>query len=244
MIDRIKNAVISIMPTPIVKGLVQVRNKLRSKSIHELRFWKSWLEIDDGKFNNEHFRNIMLGMAEEEDDNFLGDKVVADFGCGPRGSLVWAKTAKFRIGIDVLADRYAREFAENIISHGMVYLKSTEKVIPMPSDFVDVMFTINAMDHVNSFSTMCKEVIRVIKPGGYFIGSFNLEEPATTTEPQKLSEKKIKQHLLDFLEIETYRVSFPGPHGNQYQPFFDGELKYKVGELGILWVKAKKPLCE
>jgi hypothetical protein len=80
----------------------------------------------------------------------------------------------------------------------------------------------------------------VIKPGGCFIGSFNLEEPATSTEPQRLDEERIKKHLLDYCKVESYRVSTPGPPGNQYQPFFDGEISYQEGELGILWIKAKK----
>lgn len=55
---------------------------------------------------------------------------------------------------------------DNIISHGMIYLKSTEKVIPLPSEFVDIIFTVNAIDHVNNFEIMCDEIIRVLKPGG------------------------------------------------------------------------------
>jgi SAM-dependent methyltransferase len=241
MIIDLKNFVVSIMPKPLVNALVHTRNRFRSKNKHELDFWKSRFKKDDGVFEHAHFEKYMLGMAEEKDDSFLRGKVVADFGCGPRGSLVWAKSAKFRIGIDVLADKYADEFTDNIVSHGMIYLKSTEKVIPLPSDFVDIMFTINAIDHVDSFHAICKEILRVIKPGGYFIGSFNLEEPATTTEPQQLNENKIKKHLLEYLEVESYRITNPGPQGNQYQPFFDGKIIYQPGEPGILWVKAKKP---
>jgi len=48
----------------------------------------------------------------------------------------------------------------------MIYLKSTEKVIPLPSEFVDIIFTVNAIDHVNNFEIMCDEIIRVLKPGG------------------------------------------------------------------------------
>ena len=46
----------------------------------------------------------MLAMAEEPTADFLAGKIVAAFGCGPRGSLVWAPNALLRIGIDVLAD--------------------------------------------------------------------------------------------------------------------------------------------
>jgi SAM-dependent methyltransferase len=236
----LKNLIVSVFPDPLVKGLVRIRNRLRSKGKHELDFWKSRFEIDNGVFVNMHFEKFMLGMAQEEDDGFLKDKIVADFGCGPRGSLVWIKSARVKIGIDVLADSYVTEFAENIKSHDMIYLKSTEEVIPLPSDFVDVMFTINAMDHVSNLPVMCKEVIRVIRPGGYLIGSFKLGEPETTTEPQTLSEDIIKKHLLDYMDVDSYRVTAPGPGSNQYQPFFDNELSYNKGESSILWVKARK----
>lgn len=184
----------------------------------------------------------MLAMAEESNDNFLKGKIIADFGCGPRGSLVWAGSALLRIGIDVLADRYADEFTENITSHGMIYLKSTENVIPLPSDFVDIMFTLNAMDHVDNFSVMCKEIMRVIKPGGQFIGSFNLEEPASICEPQQLNEKIIKENLLNNLEVQSYRISKKGPGENLYAPFFDRNLSYKPGREGFLWVRARKKI--
>jgi len=154
--------------------------------------------------------------------------------------LVWANSAHIRIGIDVLADRYADEFTDNIISHGMIYLKCTENVIPLLSDFVDIMFTLNAIDHVDNFSAMCNEILRVLKPGGHFIGSFNLEEPASSCEPQQLNEKIIKENLLNKMEIQSYRISSKVPKGNLYAPFFDGDLSYKQGQEGCLWVKAKK----
>jgi len=206
----------------------------------ELAFWRSRFEIDKGHFDNSHYKKLMLAMAEEATDKFLKGKIVADFGCGPRGSLTWASPAKLRIGIDVLADRYADEFSDNIIFHKMIYLKSTEKIIPLPSEFVDIMFTFNAIDHVDNFSDMSKEILRVLKSGGEFIGSFNLEEPASPTEPQKLSEKIIKENLLNKLEIISYRITEKGPEGNRYAPFFNGNLSYRPGKEGFLWVRARK----
>ncbi|MGZ4303126.1 MAG: methyltransferase domain-containing protein [Gaiellaceae bacterium] len=222
-----------------------IRSRLIGKTGAELDFWKSKLE-DEGQFENSHFERLMLGMAGEPNVDFLADKVVADFGCGPRGSLVWASPARIRIGIDVLADRYAEEFTSDVLSHGMIYLKSTEHVIPLPSDLLDVMFTMNAIDHVDHFSEMCHEIVRVIKPGGVFIGSFNLEEPASRTEPQRLNEAVIKESLLDYLIVQSYRATgkprqlSPAP-GDGYEPFFEEGLSYTRGEEGILWVRAMKP---
>ncbi len=220
-----------------------IRSRFGKKYASELSFWRNRLKIDNGTFENSHYlyyQRLMLSMAEEPDDGFLKGKVVADFGCGPRGSLVWAISASLRIGIDVLADRYSDEFTDNITSHGMIYLKSTEKVIPLPSDFVDVMFTLNAIDHVDSFSAMCSEIIRVLKPGGEFIGSFNLEEPVTHCEPQTLNEKIIKKNLLNNLDVQSYRITKQGSAENQYKSFFNGNLSYEQGQKGYLWVRAKK----
>ena len=122
----------------------------------------------------------------------------------------------------------------------MIYLKSTEKAIPLPSNFIDIMFTMNAIDHVDNFSVVCDEIIRVIKPDGEFIGSFNLEEPVNVCEPQQLNEQIIKENLLNKLEVKSYRITKKGPTENPYLPFFDENLSYKKGQEGFLWVRAKK----
>lgn len=243
-----QNILLSTLPKPLKKSLRSAQSSISSVFIKnfgkkydsELAFWRSRLEIDNGTFSNAHYERIMLGMAQESNKEFLRGKIVADFGCGPRGSLTWGNTALLRIGIDVLADRYADEFTDNIVSHNMVYLKSTEKVIPLPSNFVDIMFTLNAIDHVYNFHTMCNEILRILKPGGTFIGSFNLEEPASVTEPQRLTENILKENLLAHLDIESYRLSRREPEGDTYAPFLNGTQSYTPGDEGFLWVRARK----
>jgi SAM-dependent methyltransferase len=237
---RVNGQFVKMLPDALKNLLRPVSLWLVKKNVAELSFWRSRFDIDNGNFDNQHFGRIFLAIAQESDDSFLRGKVVADFGCGPRGSLVWAKSALLRIGIDVLADRYADEFTSNIVSHGMIYLKSTEKVIPLPDGFVDVMFTLNAMDHVDRFPDMCREILRVLKSGGEFIGSFNLGEPESPCEPQQLDEKLIKENLLKYLTVKSYRVTRQGPREDFYAPFFRNKLSYSEGEKGILWVRAIK----
>ena len=232
--------ILYLIPVPLMNLFRPIISILGIKYLYELLFWKRGFKINEETFENSRYERIMLAMAEETDDMFLKEKIVADFGCGPGGSLTWVKSASLKIGIDVLADRYADNFKNNIITHGMIYLKSTEKVIPLPSEFIDVMFTLNAIDHVDDFSTMCSEIIRVLKSGGVFIGSFNLEEPPTPWEPQSLTVRIIQEHLLDFLNIESYRISRQGPDGDEYSPFFEKNLSYNEGEQGFLWVRGKK----
>ena len=229
------------IPDSVKSKLQPLRRLLLNKHAVELSYWRRVLESESGTFGNSHYRKIMLAMAEESSDDFVQGKIVADFGCGPCGSLVWAKSAALRIGIDVLADRYVDEFKNEVLSHGMIYLKSTEKAIPLPQSCVDIIFTLNAIDHVDDFSGMCAEIVRILKPGGIFIGSFNLEEPPSPCEPQRLSEDIIKNNLLNQLEIKSYRITIRGPKEDQYAPFYTNSLSYSPGQAGLLWVKAKKP---
>lgn len=207
---------------------------------HELSFWRGRFANDKGMFQNSHFENLFLSMAQETSSEFVNGKIVADFGCGPRGSLVWAKGAALRIGIDVLADHYIDLFSDNLKTHGMLYLKSTENNIPIPSEFVDIMFTLNAIDHVDNFYKMCNEMHRVIRVGGEFIGSFNLEEPESSTEPQRLTEEKIKNNLLNKFKIKTYRTSKRNHGDNPYEFMLNNNFDYKKGQEGFLWVRAIK----
>ncbi|MDP8220900.1 MAG: methyltransferase domain-containing protein [Candidatus Stygibacter frigidus] len=227
------------LPHPLKIILRHIRYCIYNKYDIELAFWRSRLKIDHGTFSNTLYQKLMLAMAEEPDDSFLEDKIIADFGCGPRGSLCWAKSARLRFGIDVLADRYAEEFRDNIVTHNMAYIKSTETVIPLPNNIIDVMFTLNAIDHVDNFPVICAEIIRIIKPGGLLIASFNLEESVSKAEPQILNEQIIKEQLLNFFKIVSYRITTKNSK-NIYEPFFSGKLDYQTGQEGILWVKAVK----
>jgi SAM-dependent methyltransferase len=210
------------------------------KEMAEMRFWRSRHRIDGGCFENGHYERLMLAVAGEPDSAWLTGTVVADFGCGPRGSLVWVSEAAVRIGIDVLAARYATEFPDDIRSHGMVYVTSTERVIPLPSESVDVLFTVNALDHVAELEAMCDELLRILRPGGLLVASLNLDEPPAPSEPQRLTEDVLSSLLLSRLEVESYRTADRPAQGDAYEPFYEGRLGRTPGEPGFLWVRARK----
>lgn len=210
-------------------------NQLKYDS--ELLYWRNRWEKEGHAFSNAHYQRTMLGMAGEADAGFLQGKIVADFGCGPRGSLCWADTARLRIGIDVLADAYAQF---GIASHNICYVCSTEKRIPLPSGYIDVLYTLNAIDHVDQFEIICAELLRILSPGGIFLGSFNLDEPTTECEPQTLTEARVREHLLDPLKVSSYRIAAQGKNGDTYGHFFDGSPAPTSGRR-YLWVRATKP---
>jgi len=104
---------VDILKTIAPKSIKKIiRKRMKDASIDkydaEFSYWKGILKRENGFFNNSHFKEIMLAIAEEISDEFIKGKIIADFGCGPRGSLVWAESAMLQIGIDVLAYRYER----------------------------------------------------------------------------------------------------------------------------------------
>ncbi len=234
-----------ILPTPIFNFLKRIaRNTIKivlRKDGGELAYWQYCFRQEDGEFKNDHYQKTMLAMAERDNNEFLRNKIVVDFGCGPRGSLLWAKEANLRIGVDVLVDQYAERFRSNIIAHDMIYVKSTETTIPLPSDFADIVFSLNAMDRVNDFAKMCAEIYRILTPGGEFICSFNLEMPKSMYVAQKFNQSHIKNTLGNHFKIISYRVA-KWIEGDPYKLFFENDptQEYKEGGKGFLWLRAIK----
>jgi SAM-dependent methyltransferase len=215
------------------------------KHIKELTYWIHRFSEENRNFANGHYKKIMLGMAQEENDSFLNGKIVADFGCGPRGSLVWTNAPKLRIGIDVIVDKYYDCFGEEMINDGYLYIQSTEKYIPIPTNFVDVVYTMNSMDHTANFEVMLNEIFRILKPGGEFIGSFNMNEPATTGEPQTLTFHMMRDLLFSRLDIQHKLTAYKGNRLEEkrgtYDCFFDKNAKQpSEKDLCILWIRGRK----
>lgn len=219
--------------------LVPTGLKTRVKHARELGYWRSQCRkvAVDRAAQDAYYQQLMLDVAGEPDAEFLRDKTVVDFGCGPLGSLCWATTAAERIGVDVLADEYVRLA---IPTPGMRVVASTERAVPLVTGGADVVFSVNALDHVSHFETICGELRRILAPGGELIASINLGEPPTLAEPQTLDERRVEQHLLAGLQVVSYRVAPQGVGpGSVYRHFFDGTPHVSRGPR-YLWVRARR----
>lgn len=226
----------------LVKAKLIYTKLTHDKLAYELRYWRERYAKEGNKLNNDFYAKLMLSISDEPNAEFLKDKVVADFGCGPRGSLVWATGAQMKIGIDVLAQRYIENFPREYLKHDMLYVSSTEHSIPLPDNFCDVVYSVNSLDHVHHLEPICKELRRILKPGGEMIGSFNLNHKPDRAEPQTISEEMLKQLLFRGYEIRHWWASSAGPVDNLYKPLYDRQLiAPKQGEY-YLWARAKKPL--
>lgn len=186
----------------------------------EMSCWLKKFQAAGGSPLTEWYRKRMMDMGDIKDQSFFDDRICLDIGCGPRGSLTWLTNARCAIGLDPLAEEYMRF---GIGAHDMVYVLGSGEHIPFPSRYVDVVFCMNALDHVDDAVAVCTEIRRVLKPGGYFIGSLNLDEPATITEPFMLTEKFLERHLFAGWEKEFYQIR-PKVHGQDqdvYRYFYE-----------------------
>lgn len=205
----------------------------------EMAYWQERFRTENGCFLNDGYKELFLGIANEKDDTFLKDKIVADFGCGPRGSLAWTNVPKVKIGIDVLVNSYMKRFGCCMTGHGMIYVNSDETNIPLPNDYVDVLCTINSLDHVSVIDNMVNELCRILKRGGLFLGCFNLNEPKTKCEPQTLTEELLESKLLDKFEVLDKKIAKKGSE-DTYSEIKNGNLVDCLGddEPGEMWIKA------
>jgi SAM-dependent methyltransferase len=188
----------------VLVRLARLYPNLGVKEGSELQFWQEWFELHGREPETEYYRKFMLAMGGLDDPEFFRGKICIDIGCGPKGSLTWLDgIARTAIGVDPLAEQYMQF---GIAEHAMVYVASGAESLPFPSKYADVVFSMNSLDHVGDVVRCCREIRRVLRPGGYFIGSLNLDEPPTLTEPWTLTEDFLEHHLFQGWEPEFRRI--------------------------------------
>lgn len=223
---------------------INLINSYRDKYNSELAYWKNEYFNSNGVFYNSHYKKLMLDIAQKDSDEFLKGKVVVDFGCGPKGSLAWTNSPAVKIGVDVLVDKYFEEFGDFLALDNTIYVKSNEKKITLPTNFVDYLYTINSLDHVDNLNDMVMEILRIIKPGGYLLGSFNLNEPESESEPQTLTFEILKEILLNRFEIEMMKLAYKDEKDTYYN-MKNGNFIYDINKMDrnrsvVLWIKGRK----
>lgn len=203
--------------------------------------WQEKYERNNGTLQplTDNYRVTMMGAGNITDLAFFDGKIVVDIGSGPACTLCWIPNAKARIGVDPLADRFMEL---GIASHDMLYLNAPGERIPLPSGYVDVVISINALDHVEDPEAVMKEINRILRPGGHFIGSIGFKEEPTFTEPHILSRKRIETKLLRGWTQEFSMIRPKGPTPKEFYRFFheDPPAEYEAEEL-IWWCRYRKP---
>ena len=93
-------------------------------------------------------------------------KVVVDVGCGPTGGILKFMTARLKIGIEPLANRFLEKGFENIASPDILFLNSYGEQIPLVNGYADVVCCMHSLGHVQKPKKVLAEVNRILKEGG------------------------------------------------------------------------------
>ena len=189
-------------------------NKEKFKLWFELNYWKVQ-KFREKQFTNFHYREFFIDYFKLE-ENFYKGKKILDLGCGPRGSLEWAKNAKQRIGLDPLAKKYLKL---NEGKHQMTYVEGKSEEIPFAENYFDVISSFNSLDHVENVEKTVTEIARCLKIDGLFLLITDIHERPTLTEPSAFSWEIVEQ-IKPFFEI-------------QYEKHYEGNKLYKSIRKGI-----------
>ena len=167
-----------------------------AKGFFELLYWRI-AKLKDNKLSNHHyeyFYTTHFGLNK----SFYTYKKILDVGCGPRGSLEWVDNAKERIGLDPLADSYAKLRKTN---HRMKYVNSGSENIPFEDGYFDIVTTFNSLDHVDNLDSTIAEIKRVLKTNGTLLLITDIHDNPTVCEPNAFGWD-ILEKFKDTFEIE------------------------------------------
>jgi len=207
----------------------------RLKEFSEWLFWK-YKHLKERELSNKHYRFFYtdyFGLGEKDFEN----KRIMDIGCGPRGSLEWAKNAERRIGLDPLAEKYKKLNDQN---HEMEYVKAYAENIPFEDDYFDFITSFNSLDHVEDLDLSCIEIERCLKPGGIFLLIVDIHPYATFTEPQRMNWNFVEEYFpnLKILEKRKLKSVYKSRIYSNLRAGIDQEEK--LGSNGVLTAKLQK----
>jgi SAM-dependent methyltransferase len=101
------------------------------------------------------------------------DKTVLELGCS-EGYLLnsfWERSKFTGIGVDLMPEALAK--AQRRYGNHLSFAKSTATSIPVDSESVDVVYTIDTVEHLSRPYDIFQEVHRILKPNGLFLVHFN-----------------------------------------------------------------------
>ncbi len=197
---------------PVSQWVFKISNPSRLKLKIEAIYWL-WVKWRKGLSHThyEYFFKEYFGLSDED---YLGKRVL-DIGCGPRGSLEWANQATERIGLDPLANFYAKLNK----TLNMKLLQGNAESIPFADGYFDVVTSFNSLDHVDDLEQAIKEIKRVTKSGGLFLLIADVHSQPTLCEPS----------AFDWSVVNRFEPEFV----IEFQRHYEGERLYKSIRAGV-----------
>ncbi len=180
------------------------RLKIYYKETAEFFYWSIKHKLEN-ILSNEHYKKYFTSHFGL-DESFYYNKTVLDIGCGPRGSLEWAKQAKYRIGLDPLSSQY-RKFGTN--QHEMNYITSYSENLPLKDGKCDVVCSFNSLDHVYDVNQTIREIKRITSLGGLLLLIVEVNHKPRICEPHQFNPNELIDLLKPEFSIKNLNVYKP-----------------------------------
>jgi ubiquinone/menaquinone biosynthesis C-methylase UbiE len=122
----------------------------------------------------------------------FNDSRLLDIGSGPHPSARVFSKAKMLYCLDPLLSEYIRVGFPLHYYDRVKFIASQAEKMPLPSRSIDAIISVNALDHVDDFEQVAKEIRRILKPNGKM--RFHLHyHKKTIEEPIELTDARVKQ---------------------------------------------------
>lgn len=167
---------------------------------------ETWTAAQSAEYNY-WIRRGTRGLDKDARDRLLyfyevpisfDGKIVVEVGCG-LGNFLRVITAKERIGIEPLLDKFSEVFDMDV--PGIQFIEGKCESIPLLDNAADVVFCSNVLNHVQ-YPEMClKEIRRIMKNDGilYFDTHFDYQ---SVLHPHLFTRKSICELLEKYFSIE------------------------------------------
>ncbi len=192
-IDWYEGKIPELFGQPLPKAeLKETRYSLRENAI------RTWINAS---------RNRYFNSLQVNEDSFIDCRVL-DIGCGPLPNLKWFNGAD-RYGIDHLISVYKYiGFPLENYDPPITYFDAPAEKIPVEDNFFDIVISVNAIDHVDDFGAVAKEIARVLKPTGKLRLHAHYHQ-ATNAEPCELNDDIMMQHYGSLGISKIYERAHP-----------------------------------
>ncbi len=180
---------------------VQIRWKIAQNA--ELRWWKNYLKDKDHTTYLNWKKAYWNQFLERCQIPLSPDQKVLDIGCGPAGIFLTMYSGQCT-AVDPLMDRYKQEFPW-LKEYQDAMLQSGRLEELSSSQQFDLIFCLNAVNHVADWSKSLLALWEALKPGGTLVLSSDVHRFPWLKYPFRLLQGDIlhpQQHdLKDYLQF-------------------------------------------